>query len=266
MKKLLLLLAAGPLFAWGEAGHRAINTLALKSARPEIRAFFVGQEERIRLLSTEADHARATDRKEGPRHFLDVEFYGAVSDIPHDASMALIQAKAKGFEFDRAGTVPWVILDREHRLVEAFKKGDAALAAEEMAWLGHYVGDIHVPLHSTRNHDGQETDQKGIHSRWESGLVERFVDESKLKSLPMTSEPLDPFLWLAESKALVANVLAHDAEAGRGEERARPQRSSAYWQNFWAMEKDTVNHQLEEAALRLRELVEAAWTEAHPSK
>jgi hypothetical protein len=266
MKKLLFLLAAGPLLAWGEAGHRAVNTLALKSMRPEIRTFFLGQEERIRLLSTAPDQARATDRKEGPRHYLNVEYYGEAADVPHDPAAALAMAKSKHFEFERTGTVPWIILDHQKQLTEAFRKGDAALAAEEMAWLGHYVGDIHVPLHATRNHDGQETDQRGIHSRWESGLVERFVDESKLKALPATSEALDPFAWLAESKALVPSVLAHDAEAGRGEERAKPQRSSAYWQNFWALEKDTVNHRLEQAALRLREMVEAAWAEAHPAK
>lgn len=263
MRGLVLLLAAGPLLAWGEAGHRAINSLAFKSLRPEIQAFLKAEEARIRELSIAPDQARSHDRKEGPRHYLNVEYYGEVVDIPRDPEAAASFAKSKGFEFERTGLVPWIILDREHRLAEAFRKGDAALAAEEMAWLGHYVGDIHVPLHASRNHDGQETDQRGIHSRWESGLVERFVDEAHLKSLPLAHETVDPFVWLSESKALVPSVLAHDAEAGRGEERAKPQRSSAYWQNFWALEKDTVTKRLEQAAMRLRLVVEAAWAEAH---
>jgi hypothetical protein len=262
VRGLVLLLAAGPLLAWGEAGHRAVNTLAFKGLRPEIRAFLADQAERIRDLAPEADRARPHDVKEGPRHYLNVEFYGTVEDIPRDAGAALAFAKARGFQFERTGLVPWVIQDRAQRLAEAFRKGDAALAAEELAWLGHYVGDVHVPLHATRNHDGQETEQRGVHARWESGLVERFVDETALKVLPTESAPLDPFAWLAESFALAPSVLAHDLEAGRGEERARPQRSSAYWKNFWALEQGTVTHRLEQAALRLRELVERAWDDA----
>lgn len=262
MRRLLLLLAAGPLLAWGEVGHRAVNTLALKGLRPEIRAFLKGQEDRIRELAPDADHARSRDVKEGPRHYLNTEFYGEVKDIPREAAAALALAKARGFQFERTGLVPWIILDREQRLAEAFRARDAARAAEELAWLGHYVGDIHVPLHATRNHDGQETDQRGVHGRWESGLVERFVDEAALRVLPPEPGPLDPFAWLAESHALVPAVLAHDAEAGRGEARARPQRSSAYWQNFWALEKDAVVRRLEQSAQRLRALVELAWDEA----
>ena len=38
--------------------------------------------------------------------------------------------------------------------------------------IGHYIGDAHVPLHTTENYNGQLTDQKGIHGLWESRLVE----------------------------------------------------------------------------------------------
>ena len=40
--------------------------------------------------------------------------------------------------------------------------------------IGHYIGDAHMPLHTSANHDGQMTDQKGIHSFWESYLPEHF--------------------------------------------------------------------------------------------
>ena len=41
--------------------------------------------------------------------------------------------------------------------------------------LGHYVGDAHVPLHAVLNYDGQLTGQTGVHARWESDLVDRFL-------------------------------------------------------------------------------------------
>src|SRR5438105_1807637 len=45
------------------------------------------------------------------------------------------------------------------------------------AELGHYLADAHVPLHTTANHDGQLTNQQGIHSFWESRLPELFGEK-----------------------------------------------------------------------------------------
>ncbi|HEY0900427.1 MAG TPA: S1/P1 Nuclease, partial [Sphingobacteriaceae bacterium] len=42
--------------------------------------------------------------------------------------------------------------------------------------LGHYIGDAHVPLHTTENYNGQLTNQVGIHGFWESRLPELFAD------------------------------------------------------------------------------------------
>lgn len=256
---LVLVAAAAPLAAWGQQGHRMVATLALQGLPPDLAAFLKGREGDIREMAMDPDMARSHDRKEGLRHYLDVEYFGTVKDIPRSAEAAFAVARAKGFNLEKAGLVPWMIADRERRLVAAFKAGDAARAAEELAWLGHYVADIHVPLHATRNHDGQETDQKGLHSRWESGLVERFVDEKKLRLPALDAKPLDPFLWLEESFALVPQVLAHDLEAFRGETRTRPTRTAAYWQNFWVLERETVIRRLELAAARLRAITIGAW-------
>lgn len=254
-----LIVSAVPLTAWGKQGHRMVATLALQGLPPDLAAFLKGRETEIREMAMDPDMARSHDRKEGPRHYLDVEYFGIVKDIPRGPEAAAALARAKGFNLEKAGLVPWMIADRERRLAAAFKAGDAARAAEELAWLGHYVADIHVPLHSTRNHDGQETDQKGLHSRWESGLVERFVDEKELRLPALDAKPLDPFLWLEESFALVPQVLAHDLESFRGETRTRPTRTAAYWQNFWALERDTVTRRLELAAARLRAITIGAW-------
>jgi len=43
------------------------------------------------------------------------------------------------------------------------------------AYLGHYLGDAHVPLHTTENHNGQLTNQIGIHAFWESRIPELFA-------------------------------------------------------------------------------------------
>jgi hypothetical protein len=43
--------------------------------------------------------------------------------------------------------------------------------------MGHYLGDAHVPLHTTRNYNGQLSNQVGIHAFWESRIPELFADE-----------------------------------------------------------------------------------------
>jgi hypothetical protein len=40
------------------------------------------------------------------------------------------------------------------------------------AEIGHYIADAHVPLHTCTNHNGQLTNQIGIHSFWESRIPE----------------------------------------------------------------------------------------------
>ena len=44
------------------------------------------------------------------------------------------------------------------------------------AEIGHYIGDAHVPLHTTENYNGQMTGQDGIHGFWESRLPELYAD------------------------------------------------------------------------------------------
>ena len=41
-----------------------------------------------------------------------------------------------------------------------------------LADLGHYIGDAHVPLHTTSNYNGQFTGQIGIHALWETHVYE----------------------------------------------------------------------------------------------
>lgn len=75
------------------------------------------------------------------------------------------------------GILPWHI-DRMYRqLRNAFRMRDAEQILRLSAEIGHYVGDAHVPLHTTENYDGQLTGQEGIHGFWESRLPEIFSAE-----------------------------------------------------------------------------------------
>ncbi|HEX9081451.1 MAG TPA: S1/P1 nuclease [Holophagaceae bacterium] len=256
-------LAALPLLAWGDKGHRTVVTLSLTTLPPDLRAWYQGRETYLRDHASDPDHWR-DDRKEPPRHFLDSEPYGGPAGVPRDVQQA--QAKLGG-QFYRNGVVLWVIQDRWRDLVAAFQSRDPERVAFATSILSHYIADLHVPLHTTENHDGEETGQRGVHSRWETGLVGRFVEENTLTAPAAQVDPhiLDrPWEWLAASNALVPKVLADDRAADRtSPENARGrQRTPAYWMLFWSAEGPVVKGQLERAAQHLGDAVLTAWARA----
>ncbi|MFD2145228.1 S1/P1 Nuclease [Mucilaginibacter antarcticus] len=76
---------------------------------------------------------------------------------------------------NRYGSVPWSIQSNYYWLVKAFKAHDTARILTTSANLAHYIADAHTPLHLTENHDGQLTNQAGIHALWETRLPELFA-------------------------------------------------------------------------------------------
>lgn len=261
----VMLCGSGLLHAWGDKGHRIVNGTMLKTLPPEVAAFYAGREDYLRDHASDPDLWRSHDRKEGPRHFLDSEIYGGADKVPLDAAEAIHQVG--GEAFSKNGQLTWVIQDRWKDLVAAFQSGDRDKIAFATAVLGHYVGDAHVPLHATRNHDGQDTGQRGVHVRWESGLVERYVVEADLKVRPARLDPevlAAPWKWLRDSFALAPKVLADDKAADRTApaDRRGTRREGAYWSLFWAEQRAAVDRCLEQSAEHLGDLVLTAWVRA----
>jgi hypothetical protein len=74
------------------------------------------------------------------------------------------------------GILPYHLQTMQRQLTDAFTKKDKNKILKLSAELGHYIADAHVPLHTTSNYDGQQTNQSGIHAFWESRLPELFAD------------------------------------------------------------------------------------------
>lgn len=79
-------------------------------------------------------------------------------------------------EFSSYGILPYHLLQMQKRLTKAFEQKNVKSILRLSAEMGHYVGDGHVPLHTTENYNGQLTDQIGIHGFWESRIPELFAD------------------------------------------------------------------------------------------
>jgi hypothetical protein len=243
--------------------RRHYPALALRSLPAGPRAWFNGREAEVCDHASDPDHWKQ-DRKEGPRHFLDMEPYGD----PEHPPRTLEEARAKaGDDYYRLGVVPWIIQDRWQDLVDAFRSGDSTRVALATAILGHYIGDAHVPLHTTVNHDGQFTNQRGIHSRWESGLVERYIvaeDLAVRTARPDKAIVGRPWDWLKAAHALVPQLLEDDREADRSTPMSHrgKTRTTAYWMIFWAKQGPVVKQQLQHAGQHLGDAVLNAWIAA----
>ena len=260
----VLLAASAPAAAWGRTGHRLVCELALKDLPPEVSPWLKGQERAFLEHSSDPDAWRK-DRKEARRHYLHAESYGGPRGVPLEVGDAIRKIGAASFQ--KSGQVPWVIQDRLGDLVEAFRRRDRSRIAQAASVMGHYLADLHVPLHTTWHHDGQDSDQKGLHGRWESGLVERFVRLDHLPIQPASLEPdlvQAPWKWLDESHALVPDVHEDDNTADRTRPRGphgKP-RGQAYWVRFWELQGPAVNGQLSRAGHRLAQMILHAWVQA----
>lgn len=76
------------------------------------------------------------------------------------------------------GILPWHLEQMHRRITKAFEDEDTDRILRYCAEMGHYVGDAHVPLHTTENYNGQMTGQTGIHGFWESRIPELFADDT----------------------------------------------------------------------------------------
>jgi hypothetical protein len=77
---------------------------------------------------------------------------------------------------EKNGVLPWCIPSLMDSLTSAFRLKRKTYILFLAANLGHYIGDAHMPLHTSVNHDGLQTGQRGIHGFWEGQIPEMFGD------------------------------------------------------------------------------------------
>jgi hypothetical protein len=163
-------------FAWGSWGHQHINHAAVFALPDEMRPFFYNHIDYLTEEAVGPDIRKYTlnDKAEGPRHYINLEAFGVSTMDSLPSNMQQLKARYSDSVLQKAGSLPWYILQMEDKLVKAFKgkrKTEILFVAADLA---HYIGDANMPLHTSLNHDGQLTNQKGIHAFFEGQLPELF--------------------------------------------------------------------------------------------
>lgn len=243
MRKLaaaVIVVAAGvaatvDLGAWGMDVHRMISEHAVDRMPAEIKPLFINHKAFIAEHSVDPDLWRTADLKsawgdEPPNHFLDIDFEEGsrppFNNVPRDWDEYV---KKLGIgPATRYGRLPWRAEEIYNRIVDAMKmlgRPDAPYAADNIRYLvavlAHYIEDAHQPLHGALNYDGQITNQRGIHSRFETQMVLRNPKAWRWtpgKVEVITDFKAFMFKTVIDSQQLVAPLLAADLKAAEGRE------------------------------------------------
>ena len=213
---LILVLQYFPSYCWGFYGHQKINYFSVFLLPPEMMVLYKPNINFLVEHSVDPDKRRYAVKEEGPRHYIDLDFYGKYPfpNLPRKYDAAV--AKFTEDTVQSQGIVPWHIQIMLKRLTVAFKEKNFSKIMKNSSEIGHYIADSHVPLHANSNHNGQYTNQKGIHGFWESRVPELLAEKEWDFMIGKAQYIKDPekYIWerVLESSAASDTVLSLEKE------------------------------------------------------
>jgi hypothetical protein len=265
-----VLAVPGQALAWGFAGHHLIMERAIALLPAEIRPLFESHRARVVERIIDPDTWRAAGfEDEEPNHFLDLDWEGygkePFAELPRDYTAAV--AKFGRARIRQNGVVPWRVEEMFGNLRRAFQDYGrrGAFGQNDIihfsAWLAHYVSDSIQPFHGVINYDGQLTKQNGVHARFESALVERYMSQLVLtpKALPPMRAPRDfVFERLVEDTRLAPGILKADLEAIGSKDVY----DDAYFEAFFRATRPVLEQRLSESIAAVAAAIAGAWEAA----
>jgi hypothetical protein len=205
--------------SWGFLVHRTATQVAVYQLPKSIQPFFYRNMDYLVKNSVRPDQRRNTDKTEDTKHFIDFEAFGdsAAWKMPADWSRAVkLYTKDSLLKY---GYVPYWIMVMKEKLTDAFRSRNKDSILFYAADISHYIGDLHVPLHTSLNYDGQLTNQKGLHSLWESMIPEIEIENYRLYNNHKARYLAKPEkeVWAAARKAhsLLTDVFQKEREASK---------------------------------------------------
>lgn len=251
---------------WGLEAHVLVNRAACTTVPEPLRRFFMRHQTPIGEHGKDPDTiltARDGER-ERIRHWFNLDELDRFPfrNIPRGYEKAL--AKYGRERLERAGLLPWRIAELYAQLVEAMRDSEWGHVPPLAGHLGHYVADGHQPLHTTRNHDGQLTGNDGIHKRFETEMIRRFLAEYQdlaafTRPAQETGDPVAfTFDFLIDSYVWVDNLLRADTLAKRGVQGYE----DAYYAALHFFAGKLAKLSMAQAATDLGSLWYSAWIEA----
>ncbi len=245
--------------AWGNNGHQYINQVAAQKIPADMPRFLRRAVAEITYLGPEPDRWRSPTEPQlknaqEPDHFIDLERVAWLDPLPatrYEFLRKLYEKRAATATADhpnndhpddylpeRVGLQPYITLEIFGRLKAAFREyrhlhdQHKPTAPVEHAivfyagWLGHYVADGSMPLHTSIQYNGwvgpnpnNYTTQHKIHAQFETAFVDANITAKDFASQVHAPEHLaDPFrdyiAYLRESNRHVEEVYALEKAGG----------------------------------------------------
>jgi len=259
----LLLLLALVLSGWGSKGHKKISQNFAACLPAEMSFLKPAWTNYVGSHASDADYRKDSDPDEAPRHYIDIDNYPEFvlnGRIPQTYDSIL--AKYGSYFVIDQGILPWSTMITFDSLKSCFQRRDWNRSAMFAADLGHYVGDGHMPLHITKNYNGQMTGQTGVHSRYESSMISRY--ETQLVY------PADPAHYIEDIGAYVFEYLYYDYKYvdsvlladSYAKTLAGNTSSDAYYQALWEKTGTFTILLMRNASASLADLIYTAWVQA----
>ena len=272
----LLIITLAPISfigAWGYDGHRRINYIASKQIKGPFGQFLKQNSEPLKWYAVAPDYNKKIDKEEFHKHFIDSDFYDKYpfDNIPKNYSTLV--SKYGEDNIKKYGIAPWTIKETSDRIIDLLKRNQFEEAVYNMGVLGHYISDLHMPLHTVINYDGQFSGNEGIHKRWELHLVNKYIKNIKPVGEIETVE--DP--WTFSMKIVKESFKAHhlileaDTKARKllTKEQAEKLKSyetlsfeKPYLDVLFAETGDLLRDRLGRAVIRLASIWKYCWEEA----
>lgn len=266
MKKyysIVLLFSIQMMFGWGSTGHKIINKNAINHLPPSMQQF-INQQSFLELHSTDPDTRRmGSDTamfSEQYRHYLDVDEYPNFKQLDRNFSNLVVTygwTRVKG-----NGTNPWALVEWMDSLTAQLKRGDWNASYQTAADIGHYVADPHQPLHAAVNYDGKLTGNNGIHSRYESTMLNNFQGQISVTKDSVTYiEDIYGFAfdYILKSNSLIDSIFHADNAA---KAVTNGSYSTQYYDILWQRLGDMTKAQIQSATIDLASLWYTAWVNA----
>lgn len=267
MKKLffssfLLLSLSLILISWGATGHSKISESSSLSYNQQMQDFLTW----VNFLTShasDADYRKSTDPTEGPKHYIDIDNYPTFStngSIPQTYD-SVVTLYGSSFVIDN-GILPWATERSFDSLRNCMQRHDFAKAQIFAADLGHYVADGHMPLHITKNYNGQLTGNTGIHSRYESTMINAYIGEiiyTGEDATEISNVNQYIFDYLYANYPYCDSVLAADNYA---KSQSTNYSSSTYKNALWDKSKSFTIPLYQRASHAFAALIYTAWIQA----
>jgi hypothetical protein len=259
---ILLLFITLSFLGWGGAGHKIINRKTGFSF-PTVMNPFLWFPDSMAVHGSDADYNKNNDPTEEYRHYIDIEYYPeflTTGRIPQNWD-SLVALHSLNFVIGN-GYVPFAIIATTDSVKKYFQLHDWRNAMLKAADLGHYVADAYNPLHDTRYYNGWSSFSSGIHSRYETSLINRDsiyiqYSGSEVNYINDINNFAFDIVYLTHKyvdSVYYADSIAHTIAGNTY--------SSAYYQEFWNIAGNFTINFFKNASYKLMCLVYTAWVNA----